>query len=98
MITDQTGRKIKIGQLVNMCLVGMYTGKVVAIKEAPLALSSKQVIPPHIVVVVEMTPNIMQNGLTQCYIVSDPDPRDPLVQAVKEGELDETGLKIIKPS
>ena len=85
MTKDYTGRKLKVGQMVDICLIGMYRGKVVEIREAPIVLSPKQQLPPHAVVQVVMTPSIQQDGVVSIYIIEEPDPKDPLVLAAAEG-------------
>lgn len=80
-IIDNTGRKLKVGQILDVMLIGMFKGKLIGIKESPIALSKAQVINPHIIVAVSVTPFIAPNGLVpDVYIIGEPNPDDPLVK------------------
>lgn len=81
MIRDKTGRKLKIGQIVDVLMVGMFHGRVVAIKDSAIALSPNQSIQPHVVVTIISTPFIRPDGLVDdVYIIGEPDPNDPLLK------------------
>ena len=95
MIKDYTGRKLKVGQIVDLNMVGMYKGKVVDIVENPIILSPQQQIHPHAVIQVLMTPAIQPDERVFVYVVDEPDPKDPVVI---EHESKGKGLKIIRPS
>jgi hypothetical protein len=95
VIVDRTGRKIKIGSFVDINCVGMFHGKVIAIKDQSIQLSPKQQINPHVVIDVIFTPFILPNGcVPDVYIIGDPDPKDPLVV---ESDNKSEG-RIVKPS
>lgn len=80
MVTDKTGRKIKVGQIVDVQLMGMFQGKVFKIVEAPISIPGGNQIHPHVAVQLYSTPQIMPNGMTwDVYIIGEPDPKDPLV-------------------
>ena len=94
IIVDKTGRKIKIGQIVDVFMLGIYQAKIIDIKEQPLVLSPQQQIPPHIVLAASITPYINQQGyVPDVYIIADPDPKDPLVK-----EAESKGGRIVRPS
>lgn len=77
IIVDKTGRKLKIGQMLDVMLVGMMKGKLVDIKDSVIQLSPTQIIYPHLVVSMVVTPNIQQNGFVDAvYIVADADPKE----------------------
>lgn len=95
-VTDETGRKLKVGNIVKVQLIGMFSAKVLAIKDTAIVLSPQQMIQPHIVLQVPITPTIMPNGaVPDVYIVAEPDPKDPVVI---EAESRSKGLTLIKPS
>lgn len=80
MIVDKTGRKIKVGQMVDVMLFGMFQGKILAIKEKPFLISPQQQINPHIVIACTITPFVHPSGgVPDVYIIGEPDPKDPLV-------------------
>jgi hypothetical protein len=94
MITDKTGRKLKVGQMVDIPVFAVLTGKVMVIKEHAIALSANQVIPPHVVIALNLTPGIHPNGMvSEIYVTQDADPKDPLVI-----EAEGSNLRIIRPS
>lgn len=92
MIVDRTGRKLKIGQLVEFPWSGMMQGKIVKIIERPIMINAKEGIAPQVVVVTER-PHIVQGDRCNLYIVADPDPNDPIVKQMEEQE---DKLKIIQ--
>ena len=96
IITDTTGRKLKIGQTVHMMLVGTFEGKILAIKETPIVIGPQQNIPPHIVIQAVITPFIDPHGMVgNTYIIAEADPKDPLVKAANE--LASGGPRIVSP-
>lgn len=77
MTQDKTGRKLKIGQVVDVVMLGTFHGRVIDIKDTPIALSPNQVLPPHVVIQIMSTPYIAQNGaVADVYILQEPDPKD----------------------
>lgn len=77
MVTDKTGRKLKIGQVVDVVMLGTFHGKVIDIKEVPFALSSTQTLSPHAVIQIITTPYIDKNGaVADVYILQEPDPKE----------------------
>lgn len=77
MTQDKTGRKLKIGQVVDVVMLGTFHGKVIDIKEAPVALSSTQSLPPHVVIQIITTPYIAPNGaVADVYILAEPDHKE----------------------
>ena len=93
MVMDKTGRKLKIAAPVDVLLIGMFSGKLIGIKEQPIVLSPQQQIAPHVIIAVSITPYIMPNGyVPDVYIVGEPDPKDPLVMDQEERS------RIMRPS
>lgn len=87
MIVDKTGRKLKIGQVLDMIMIGSYQGKLIGIKEQPIIMSATQQIPAHIVIACSITPHINRGGMVpDVYILADADPNDPIVKAAEEEE------------
>ena len=81
MVVDKTKRKLKIGQTVDILLVGMFHGKVIAIKDSPIALSPNQQIQPHVAIQIISTPFIRPDGaVDDVYIIAEADPNDPLIK------------------
>lgn len=77
LIVDKTGRKLKVGQIVDVMMMGMFQGKIAKITENPILLPDNTQINPHIVIQFICTPGILPNGLTpEVYIVGEPDPKD----------------------
>lgn len=76
MVVDKTGRKLKIGQICDVFLMGMFQGQLVKIVENPISVPTHAPIPPHIVLMVTITPFIAGNGLVpEVYIIGEPDPK-----------------------
>jgi len=95
MTTDETGRKLKVGSIVKVQLVGMFTAKVLAIKDTAIVVSPQQRINPHLVLQVPITPMILPNGsVPDVYIVGEPDPKDPVVIEAES----RSKISLIKPS
>lgn len=85
MATDKTGRKLKIGQIVDVVMLGTFSGKVVSIKDKAIVLSASQQLPAHIVIQMPVTPYIQPDGMvTDVYITAEPDPKDPIVIAAEK--------------
>lgn len=91
MAVDKTGRKLKVGQMVETILMGGYQGKVVDIKEQPIMLSATQGVGPHLVILVSIHCPIDQAGRAGICIIQDADPKDPLVIEANEGP------RLVKP-
>lgn len=82
IVKDKTGRKLKIGQIVDVPVMGVFQGKIIAIKDSPIIISKDQQIHPHVAVAISMTSYIMPDGAVRdLYIIAEPDPNDPLVKA-----------------
>lgn len=77
-ILDKTGRKLKIGQLCDIMLVGMFQGQLIKIEENPISIPTKPPIPPHIALAVSITPFIDPRSgyVPDVYIIQDVDPRE----------------------
>lgn len=91
-IVDKTGRKLKVGQIVDMCCMGMFQGKLVAIKDTPIMLSPQQQINPHIVVQLILTPYITPEGFVpDTFIIRDADPNDPIVK-----DSERAGIRLVQ--
>lgn len=81
MITDKTGRKLKLGQLVDIPANSMMTGQVIEINESTLALPGNQQAQPY--VIVQLMPVQMRlarkpNGdliVPDAYVVADAPPQ-----------------------
>lgn len=96
MTTDKTGRKLKVGHIIDVFLFGMFNAKLLGIKERPLQVSPTQAIPPHIVVMCSLTPFIGQGGMVpDVYILQEPDPKDPIVINAEKEEA--SGPRLIRP-
>lgn len=88
MVKDRTGRKLKVGQIVDIMLMGPHQAKVTKIVESPIILGGNQQVAPHIVVVLPLTPYVQSNGyVSEVYIIQEPDPNDPLVKEGDKSEL-----------
>lgn len=73
-VTDKTGRKLKVGQVVDIMLIGMFRGQVVEIQDNTIVSPAVQ-IPPHATVQVITTPLMAPDGsIPDVYIVQEPDP------------------------
>lgn len=84
IVTDKTGRKLKVGQMLDTFCLGMFQGKLIAIKEAPIVISKSQQIQPHIAIQIVITPFVAPDGsVPDVYIIGEPDPNDPLVKQSK---------------
>ena len=93
MVTDKTGRKLRVGQIVNVMLIGMFEGKLVDIKDMPVILSPQQQVPPHLIITTLITPYIAPNGVVpDVYIIGNEDPNDPVVKQWEERN------RMIRPS
>jgi hypothetical protein len=76
LIVDKTGRKVKVGQVVDVMMLGMFQGQVVKIVDQLIALPDNSNIPPHIIIQIIATPHIHPNGVTpDVYIIAQPDPK-----------------------
>lgn len=76
-IVDKTGRKLKVGQIVDVMMMGMFQGRIEKIAENAIALPDGNVINPHIIIMIPCTPGILPNGLTpEVYIIGEPNPKE----------------------
>lgn len=95
-IVDKTGRKLKIGQILDTFMLGIYQAKLIGIKDSSIMLSPQTQIPPHIILACSITPYIRPDGyVPDVYIIADANPNDPVV---KEAEEKEKGMRIVRPS
>lgn len=84
-VNDKTGRKLKIGQILDVVMLGTFQGKLVRINSESIVLAPGQQSPPHVVIQIITTPLVHPSGLVpDVYIIGDPDPNDPLVKNDKE--------------
>jgi hypothetical protein len=92
IICDRTGRKLKVGQIVDVFMAGMFNGKILDIKETSIALGPGQTIHPHVVITIPATPFIGPDGkVSDVYIIQEADPRDPVVINAES----KTGIKLV---
>lgn len=80
MAIDKTGRQIEVGQLVDVTMLGMFTGQVVEIHDAKLTLATSDPSKrqqPYVQLIVPIPIAIANNGMCEnLYIVKDaPDPQ-----------------------
>ncbi|MGH7184549.1 MAG: hypothetical protein ACREJN_21600 [Nitrospiraceae bacterium] len=75
-VTDKTGRELEEGDIVEVCMVGMFRGQVVKIDPAS-ALVGPQSLPPHIVIQVISTSILAQDGSSELYLIARPDSDKP---------------------
>ena len=81
IVLDRTGRKLKLGQICDVFLMGMFQAKLIGIKDQPIQIPGHQPLPPHIILAASITPYIGPNGYVgDVYIVQDADPRDPITK------------------
>lgn len=72
IIVDKTGRKLKVGQTVDVMLLGMFQGDILQIKDSPISIPGHQPILPHIAIAVVSTPFIAPNGMVHdVYIIGE---------------------------
>lgn len=95
MPKDALGKEFKIGQLVDLPLMGMYRGIVVNVIEAPRILPpGQQPFPPRLVIVVQLDHTGDLNGsVSNVYIVKDssapgPGEQPPSDDAAKKAAAD----------
>lgn len=80
MTTDKTRRKLRIGQVVDVVMLGTFHGMVMDIKESPIILSQTQQLPPHVVIQIISTPYIAPDGsVADVYILKEPDPQKGII-------------------
>ena len=80
MIFSKCGRKLRVGQLVDIPVSGMMTCQVMQVEDSPIALPGGQQVPPRLIV--QPVPLQMQIGRNQAnnlvapevYVVHDAPP------------------------
>lgn len=68
---DRTGREVKLGQLVEINLSGMYRAIVVNIHEVQLAVSEKKMAPPQVKLQIILDHMPEDGRTTDFYIVGE---------------------------
>lgn len=77
-IVDKTGREIKEGDIIEIMLMGMFQGQVRQIVTSPILLTSRDAIPPHVIIDVGTTPLIDANGMVQAvYLIKKAEELEP---------------------
>lgn len=77
-MNDVTNKKLKVGQVVDMQLIGMFRGTVVAVNDSVIAIPGQQPMLPHVIVDFHI-PKFMSapDQPLQCiYVVQEPSEED----------------------
>lgn len=71
---DKTGKEIKVGSLVDIPVYRMATGLVVKVSDSALEIPGQGIMPPHIVLQIQVTIPAGPSLGIGCYVVQDPPP------------------------
>lgn len=78
-MNDTRGQPLEVGQIVDIQLIGMFRGTVIAVNQNSLAIPGSQPMPPHVIVDIQVPRFIQGSQDLQCiYIVRSTSKSDPV--------------------
>lgn len=71
-MNDATGKKIEVGQVVELQVLGMMKGEVTKVVETVIAMPGQPPLPPHVVVTIQFAKFFEGNpNLNYIYVIRD---------------------------